>query len=383
MVSCDSAASTARTSASVSPSTTVSPSKRISPSVSVPVLSTQMTSTRARPSTAGSSCTSACRRVSCTAASRNASVVSTTRPSGTRPTMPAAVRSTTWRQPSSEIARHCDQAEIGSITRTTQVSHRRSTLVECCTSEWARVNFRASAASFCAPASAPTTSARYQPLPASTAVPLDTGSPADFAIASDSPVRFDSLSSRLSSYSTTPSAQTWSPGRRATVSPRTTWALGTSTERPSRSTSAVGACSTASESSLRFACHSWPMPSREFTTRAMPNRAFLYEPVSSTSTSSAPSSALKRVKTLALTISDSGRLVTSTTALVSPAATRASTSACVRPVSDTGTGTSTGVAVDCVMPARLAGAIRGPGRSTRGWRTWCVRARRPPPARRR
>ena len=43
---------------------------RSTPSVSVPVLSSSTTSTRASPSTAGSSCTSTCRRASVTAATR-------------------------------------------------------------------------------------------------------------------------------------------------------------------------------------------------------------------------------------------------------------------------------------------------------------------------
>ncbi len=91
-------------------------SKAISPTVSVPVLSRQTTSTRARPSTAGSCCTSTLRRVSCTADRRKATDVSSTRPSGTRPTTPAAERMTTSRQPWSPTVRHCDQIAIGRAT---------------------------------------------------------------------------------------------------------------------------------------------------------------------------------------------------------------------------------------------------------------------------
>ena len=68
------------------------------PSVSVPVLSRQTTSTRARPSTAGSSWTSTLRRASVTAASPNAMLVSRTRPSGTMPTTPATAPLTAFEQ---------------------------------------------------------------------------------------------------------------------------------------------------------------------------------------------------------------------------------------------------------------------------------------------
>jgi hypothetical protein len=59
--------------------------------VSVPVLSTQTTSTRARVSTAGISCTSAFLAPSRTTATAIATLVSSTRPSGTMVTTPATV----------------------------------------------------------------------------------------------------------------------------------------------------------------------------------------------------------------------------------------------------------------------------------------------------
>ena len=68
------------------------------PSVSVPVLSKQTTSTRASPSTAGSSWTSTLRRASVTAATPKATLVSSTRPWGTMPTIPATVPLTASRQ---------------------------------------------------------------------------------------------------------------------------------------------------------------------------------------------------------------------------------------------------------------------------------------------
>ena len=60
-------------------------------SVSVPVLSTQMVSTRASTSTAGRSCTSTRRSASRITATAMAMLVSSTRPSGTIVTMPAMV----------------------------------------------------------------------------------------------------------------------------------------------------------------------------------------------------------------------------------------------------------------------------------------------------
>ena len=68
------------------------------PSVSVPVLSRQTVSTRARPSIAGSSCTRHCWRPSRTTPIAKATEVSSTRPSGTIGTMPATVRRTASRQ---------------------------------------------------------------------------------------------------------------------------------------------------------------------------------------------------------------------------------------------------------------------------------------------
>ena len=72
------------------------------PSVSVPVLSMQSTSTRARPSTAGSSCTSTRRRASRITATANASDVRSTSPSGTIATVPATAPETASRHESCE-----------------------------------------------------------------------------------------------------------------------------------------------------------------------------------------------------------------------------------------------------------------------------------------
>jgi len=61
------------------------------PSVRVPVLSRHTTSTRARPSTAGSCCTRTRRRASVSAAAPKAMLVSKTSPCGTMPTSAATV----------------------------------------------------------------------------------------------------------------------------------------------------------------------------------------------------------------------------------------------------------------------------------------------------
>ena len=118
----------------------------MSPTVNVPVLSRHTTSTRARPSTAGSSCTSTCCRVRLTAANRNATEVNRTRPSGTRPTRPPVDLITTSRQPWSPITLACDQICSGSATTITQVMYFSRVLTDAWISEWVRVNLRASAA---------------------------------------------------------------------------------------------------------------------------------------------------------------------------------------------------------------------------------------------
>ncbi len=82
-------------------SSRIKSSKAIVPSVRVPVLSKHTTSTRARPSTAGSCCTRTWRRASVTAATPKATLVNSTRPCGTMPTSAATVEvapsRTLWR----------------------------------------------------------------------------------------------------------------------------------------------------------------------------------------------------------------------------------------------------------------------------------------------
>jgi hypothetical protein len=59
---------------------------------------------------------------------------------------------------------------------------------------------------------------------------------------------------------TSPSAISWSPGPTWTTSPGTTSLASSSIAAPSRTTSARGATSTASLSSVAFAFSSWRMP---------------------------------------------------------------------------------------------------------------------------
>ena len=68
------------------------PATSIAPDVIVPVLSRQITSTRASTSIAGSSCTSVRRRARRTTPTANATLVSRTSPSGTIPTTPPTGR---------------------------------------------------------------------------------------------------------------------------------------------------------------------------------------------------------------------------------------------------------------------------------------------------
>ena len=100
-----------------------------------------------------------------------------------------------------------------------------------------------------------------------------------------SPARRDSC--------TTPSAGTWSPVRSSSRSSATTSADRDLGDRPSRTTRARGALSTASRSRVRLARTSWTMPMAEFATMTRPNKPFCQRPVSRMHTKSAVSSPLK------------------------------------------------------------------------------------------
>ena len=97
---CSSAAAIAASASStLGPPSSVSTATTESlPAVSVPVLSMQSTSTRASPSTAGSSCTSTLRFASRRTATANARLINRTSPSGTIATVPATAPRTAMRQ---------------------------------------------------------------------------------------------------------------------------------------------------------------------------------------------------------------------------------------------------------------------------------------------
>jgi len=132
----------------------ISLSNAMVPSVRVPVLSMHSTSTRARPSTAGSCCTRTRRRARVTAATPKATLVSSTSPCGTTPTSAATVpvsasRTVPWA--CSWLA--SSSTPSGTIT---QVTYRKIRLMPSISSERTSPNRRASAASLRAYAPAPT-----------------------------------------------------------------------------------------------------------------------------------------------------------------------------------------------------------------------------------
>jgi len=86
--------------------------------------------------------------------------------------------------------------------------------------------------------SAPTAVVRTTSVPVVLTVAPMTGSPATFSTGTLSPVSIDSSTAERPS-ATTPSTGSFSPGRTRTWSPTRTWAIGTSTSTPSRSTRAV------------------------------------------------------------------------------------------------------------------------------------------------
>ena len=108
-------------------------------------------------------------------------------------------------------------------------------------------------------------------------------SPSPCGTGSDSPVRLASLSSRPALAMSVPSAGTSSPVRSSMRSSCTTSVVGTTRTSPSRTTRVVGALSSASRSSFRFARYSCTMPIAELTTRTMPKSPSANDPVTMTS----------------------------------------------------------------------------------------------------
>ena len=176
------------------------------PSVSVPVLSVHSTSTLARPSTAGSSCTRTLLRARRTTATPKATLVSRTRPSGTIPTVPATAPDTASCQES--WSRNCETNSSAAVGTIAHVTYTRMRLIPDLSSERTRVKRLACSARELAYAAWPTLVARYRPLPAATKLPESTSSPGSFTAGSDSPESSDSSTSRPAETSTSPSTTT-------------------------------------------------------------------------------------------------------------------------------------------------------------------------------
>ena len=313
------------------------------PSVSVPVLSTQTTSTRARISTAGCSWMSTCSRASFRAATAKEMVVISARPCGIM-LVTAATEATSAgsRATSRGFARAWDQPPKACTwpwTITATIGTRAIVIQEATfsraprSSEEILVKRRACAASFEACESAPTAVARTRPVPAITAEPESTVSPGCFGTASDSPVSRDSSRSRPSEDRTSPSTGTWSPRRRATRSSSTTSARATVCREPSRTTVAPSWCSSAIRSSFRFAEYSCTTPMTTLATAARQNSRSSQRPRAMITAADRPMVRLKSVRTWTRRIVSSDRDVSSGWALVCPAATRSATCADVRPCS--------------------------------------------------
>ncbi len=161
-----------------------------------------------------------------------------------------------------------------------------------------------------------------------------TESPGLLSNGSASPLSSDSSISSPSAASTTPSTTTRSPGPSSMTSSSTTSLAEISTARPSRRTRGRASPMIASRSRVRLARTSWTMPIAVLTTMISPNRpSGTTGPITTMTAKSAPMIALKRVRTLARTISATERLARTGTSLVLPAAMRAATSAAVRPSS--------------------------------------------------
>ncbi len=314
-------------------------SNTMSPSVSVPVLSRQMRSTRASPSTAGSSCTSTFRFASRTAPTANAMLVMSTRPSGIIATI-AAIDATaaschaplsmaSTQPPFVTICALSTSRLIGPMIQAIQPSRR---LMEERSSDATSENCLASLESLLANESAPTLSTTAVPPPPITIEPDSTASSAALSTGSDSPVSIDSSSCRRSELRTCASAATWSPARSTSRSPSTTSASATSCSVPSRSTRACGACMSASLSSERLARNSCTEPMIVLAMALNPKSASCQRPMRSSIRKQAAMMALKIVNTLARMMLHALRLVGLSNALVSPRVTRSATSAELSPV---------------------------------------------------
>ena len=136
------AASADSTSEGERPSNIRTASTSILPSVSVPVLSMHRTSTRASPSTAGSSRTRTRCRASRTTAAAKAMLMRSTSPSGTMATVPATAPETDARQ--LPWARYWLQNSSPAVGTTAHDTYFSTRLIPSRSSDVARANRRAS-----------------------------------------------------------------------------------------------------------------------------------------------------------------------------------------------------------------------------------------------
>ncbi len=134
---------------SSAPSSVRSSVTSMPPSVSVPVLSRQTVSTRARPSMAGSSCTRHCLRPSRMTPIAKATEVSSTSPSGTIGTIPPIVRATESLR-SSFLTTSWVMTSPTAAGTIIQVTYLRIVEMPVRSSEWTSVNRDASSASWAA-----------------------------------------------------------------------------------------------------------------------------------------------------------------------------------------------------------------------------------------
>ncbi len=202
-------------------------------------------------------------------------------------------------------------------------------------------------------------------------------SPGFFTTGSASPVSRDSSTSRLSASATTPSTTTLSPGPSSIRSPRTISEVDSSAAVPSRRTLGLASPMTASPSRVFLARSSWMMPMPVFATITKPKRLSWIGATKSMITHRTPMIALKRVKTLARTMSTAERELRTGTSLTSPRATRSATSAEVSPAGRCSTGgpppavplLSVSIFARCVMlsTVRPEGGVHLPERGIWGW----------------
>ncbi len=239
-------------------------------------------------------------------------------------------------------------------------------------SEWTSVKRDASSASCAAYASRPTLVAVNAPPPATTKEPDITLSPGFFSTGSASPVSSDSSISSPSASRISPSTTHLSPGPSSMVSPRTISPVGMATAVPSRRTVGLDSPMTARLSRVFLARSSWMMPIAVLATITNPKRPSWMGPTTRMIRKRTPMMALKRVKTLARTISAVEREDRTGTSLTSPRETRSATCAVVSPgCADGGTGSSTAVCAGSVMSTTVRAArpvhpldirVRGRGR---------------------